>query len=86
LSIWPGGASSQAPGTIAWAGGGINWDSPDIQSSGYYYMQVSKVEVECYNPPSGTPTDGSGGVSYIYNSDSTEFLNSSVIRIISVEF
>jgi beta-glucanase (GH16 family) len=76
LSVWPGGASSQAPGTIAWAGGPIDWSSPDIQQSGYYYMQVSKVEIDCYNPPSGAA--GSGSVSYIYNSDTTSFLNTSV--------
>lgn len=81
LSLWPGGASSQAQGTIDWAGGPINWSGQDIQNSGYYYMQVSKVEVQCYDPPSGAAKDGSGDVSYVFDSTSTDFVNSSVIRM-----
>src|SRR5271167_1945279 len=38
LSIWPGGASGQAQGTIDWAGGPIDWSNSDIQQAGYYYM------------------------------------------------
>jgi beta-glucanase (GH16 family) len=82
MSIWPGGASTQAQGTIDWAGGAINWSSTDIQQSGYYYMQVSKVDVECYGPPAGTAKDGNGGISYIYDPKSSQFLNNSVIRMI----
>jgi len=79
LSIWPGGASSEAPGTIAWAGGPINWDSPDIKSAGYYYMQIQSCSFECYNPPDGARKEGNGSVSYIYDSSTTSFLNDSVI-------
>jgi hypothetical protein len=79
LSIWPGGASNQAAGTISWAGGPIDWDSQDIQSAGYYYMQVQSCSVECYDPPAGTQTDGNGSVSYIYDPTTTTFLNTSVI-------
>jgi beta-glucanase (GH16 family) len=82
MSIWAGGASTQAQGTIDWAGGAINWSSTDIQQSGYYYMQVSKVDVECYGPPAGTAKDGNGGVSYIYDPKSSQFLNNSVIRMV----
>jgi len=82
ISLWPGGASDQAPGTIAWAGGAINWSSQDIQSNGYYYMQVQDVTVECYDPPAGTPKDGSGTVSYVFDNTTTTFLNNSVIRMI----
>lgn len=48
LSIWPGGLASNAPGTIAWAGGEINWESDDIKKAGYYYATVSEVSIECY--------------------------------------
>jgi beta-glucanase (GH16 family) len=82
LSVWPGGASSQAPGTIAWAGGAINWSGQDIQSSGYYYMQVQSVSVQCANAPSGTSEQGNGSVSYVYDTSTTQFLNNSVIRIV----
>jgi beta-glucanase (GH16 family) len=81
LSVWPGGASSQAPGTIAWAGGAINWSSTDIQQSGYYYAQVQQIVVQCSPPPAGTPKDGAGTVSYMYSNTTTTFLNNSVIRI-----
>ncbi|KAK9312546.1 concanavalin A-like lectin/glucanase domain-containing protein [Lipomyces starkeyi] len=52
LSLWPGGLASNAPGTIAWAGGEINWDSEDIQQVGYDYSIVKSVNVQCYSPPS----------------------------------
>ena len=81
LSIWPGGASTLAQGTIDWAGGPIDWGSADIKNSGYYYMQIQSVTVQCYDPLSGTRREGNGGVSYIFDTKTTNFLNNSVIRI-----
>lgn len=75
ISIWPGGASSNAPGTIAWAGGAIDWDSPDIQNYGYDFATFGQIEVECYNATSAPGTNT--GVSYTY--DSTLALNNSVV-------
>lgn len=66
LSLWPGGLASNAPGTIAWAGGEINWDSPDIQANGYYYAMIESVTVSCYNATSAPGTNT--GVSYTYSS------------------
>jgi beta-glucanase (GH16 family) len=86
LSIWPGGAANQAPGTIAWSGGAIDWSSSDIQSSGYDYMQISKVDVQCYGAPSGDAKQGSGDVSYVYNTGTTTFTNDTVIRTSLTEF
>lgn len=57
LSLWPAGLSSNGQGTVNWAGGLINWDSPYMQN-GYYYAQVKEVDVECYDPPSGTQKNG----------------------------
>jgi hypothetical protein len=65
LSIWPGGSSSNAPGTVQWAGGAINWNSQDIQDYGYDYATYGQVEIECYNATSGP--GASSGVSYTYN-------------------
>lgn len=65
LSLWPAGLSSNAQGTVEWAGGLINWNSPYMQN-GYYYAQVSEVNVQCYDPPSGANKTGSN--SYVYNS------------------
>lgn len=64
LSLWPGGLSTNAPGTIAWAGGEISWDTPDIQDPGYYYATFSEVSITCYDPPSGANVKGDQA--YIY--------------------
>jgi hypothetical protein len=63
LSLWPAGLPSNEKGTIDWAGGEIDWNSPYMQN-GYYYAMVKSVSVECYDPPSGAK--GSGSKSYVY--------------------
>jgi hypothetical protein len=63
LSLWPAGLPTNGKGTIEWAGGEIDWNSPYMQN-GYYYAMVKEVTVECYDPPQGTK--GSGQTSYIY--------------------
>ncbi|ODV58773.1 chitin transglycosylase UTR2, partial [Ascoidea rubescens DSM 1968] len=65
ISLWPGGSDLNEEGTIAWAGGAINWNSPDIQNYGYYYAILSDVSIECYDPPSSVKSTGSK--SYKYN-------------------
>ncbi|KAL3229497.1 putative glycosidase CRH2 [Nakaseomyces bracarensis] len=76
LSIWPGGNSTNAPGTIAWAGGAINWDAPDIQDPGYYYMVLQEANITCYDPPAGATINGSK--SYIFT-DKDNFTEDSVV-------
>ena len=66
LSLWPAGLPSNAPGTIAWAGGEIDWNSQYMQN-GYYYAMVSDVTVECYQPPPSF-SNNFGDTSYYYNS------------------
>jgi beta-glucanase (GH16 family) len=66
LSLWPGGLSKNAEGTIAWAGGLVDWNSEDIQTNGYYYAMFKDVRVECYDPPSGAKISGSKA--YVYTS------------------
>ncbi|KAJ5698883.1 glycosidase crf2 [Penicillium macrosclerotiorum] len=68
MSIWPAGQASNAEGTIAWAGGEIDWDSTDIQEKGYYYATIGQVDVTCYSAPSGTSQ--TGNTSYVYTSSS----------------
>lgn len=68
ISLWPGGLSTNAAGTIAWAGGEIDWNSQDIKDNGYYYVTFKEVKIQCYDPPSGANKEGSGSKSYIYNS------------------
>lgn len=42
----------------------MDWNSQDIKNNGYYYASVKEVKVQCYDPPSGAKSSGSG--SYIY--------------------
>lgn len=65
ISIWPGGLASNAPGTIAWAGGEIDWNAPDIQKAGYFYATFESITVDCYNATSGLGS--STGTSYTYS-------------------
>jgi hypothetical protein len=59
LSLWPAGLPSNGQGTIDWAGGLIDWNSPYMQN-GYYYAMFSDVNVQCYSPPSTAgPVSGS---------------------------
>ncbi|KAI2615252.1 hypothetical protein GGR54DRAFT_304045 [Hypoxylon sp. NC1633] len=65
LSIWPGGSDQNAPGTIDWAGGRIDWGSADIKKDGYYYAAVGEVSIECYQTDSAPGTNS--GKSYVYD-------------------
>ncbi|KAK8113169.1 glycosidase crf2 [Apiospora sp. TS-2023a] len=62
LSLWPGGADTNAPGTVAWAGGPIDWNSEDIQKYQYDYATVASVKIECYKTKSAPGTNS--GKSY----------------------
>jgi beta-glucanase (GH16 family) len=64
LSLWPAGLPSNGQGTINWAGGEIDWKSPYMQN-GYYFAAFDSVNIDCYDPPSGSNVTGSK--SYIYN-------------------
>jgi len=64
LSLWPGGLATNAPGTVTWAGGPIDWNSPDIQQYGYDYATFGEVSLTCYSPPAGANVQGD--ISYIY--------------------
>ncbi|KAL2158139.1 hypothetical protein VTH06DRAFT_4707 [Thermothelomyces fergusii] len=65
ISLWPGGLESNAKGTIDWAGGVIDWNSPEIQTYGYYFATFSEVSVECYK--TDTPPGTNNGKSYYYS-------------------
>ena len=64
LSLWPAGLSKNGEGTVAWAGGLIDWNSQDVQQNGYYYAMFQDINVQCYSAPSGANVSGSD--SYIY--------------------
>ena len=73
LSLWPAGLSSNGQGTVDWAGGLVDWNSPYMKN-GYYYAMFSDVNVQCYDPPPGY--NNSGAQSYVYTN--SQGLNSSV--------
>ena len=64
LSLWPAGLSTNGEGTVQWAGGLVDWNSPYMQN-GYYYAAFDSVDIDCYDPPSGANVTGSK--SYVYN-------------------
>jgi len=66
LSLWPAGLSKNGQGTVAWAGGLVDWHSTDVQANGYYYAMFQDVKVECYNPPQDA--NSTGTKSYTYTS------------------
>lgn len=67
MSLWPAGQSSNAQGTIDWAGGEIDWDSEDIKKDGYYAATIGQVDVKCYDPPKDVKK--TGDTAYLYTSD-----------------
>lgn len=75
MSLWPGGDKSNAPGTIEWAGGAIDWDAEDIKKYGYYYASLKNITIETYDkyiPKNITTKDGTGKPedfhAFLYNS------------------
>ncbi|CCD24386.1 putative glycosylase NDAI_0D00720 [Naumovozyma dairenensis CBS 421] len=49
IAIWPGGAETNAPGTISWAGGLIDWEnSPDILEKGQFSAQIQYISITPY--------------------------------------
>ena len=64
LSLWPAGLSKNAKGTVEWAGGLIDWNSPDIKANGYYYSMFKDISVECYDPPKDAKVSGDRSYTY----------------------
>lgn len=63
LSLWPAGLPTNGKGTIEWAGGEIDWNSK-YMTNGMYAALVTKVTVDCYDPPSGIKNTGSKSYKY----------------------
>ncbi|RKP31197.1 hypothetical protein METBISCDRAFT_30385 [Metschnikowia bicuspidata] len=68
FSLWPAGSELNALGTQQWAGGKIDWDSPDIKEHGYYYAYVKNVSVETYDLPSFISRNESKFNAFLYKS------------------
>jgi beta-glucanase (GH16 family) len=69
IGIWAGGAPTNAPGTIEWAGGLTDY------SKGPYSMYIKSIDIKNYNPSeSYLWTDRSG------SSDSIKFTGSDAVK------
>ncbi|KAG5933068.1 hypothetical protein E4U53_001108 [Claviceps sorghi] len=75
LSVWPGGAATNAKGTVDWAGGPIDWSAPDIKNVGYFYATLAEVSIQCYDAKKAPGTNKNK--SYTYSS--TRATNDTVI-------
>ncbi|KAF5092886.1 hypothetical protein D0Z03_002648 [Geotrichum reessii] len=64
VSLWPGGLASNPEGTRNWAGGYVDWNAQDLHDPGYFYVTLKDISINCYDPPSGTKSDGDK--SYVY--------------------
>jgi len=63
LSLWPAGLPSNGKGTIEWAGGEIDWNSPYMQN-GYYFARFQEVSIQCYDPPPAAKKQGDKSYQY----------------------
>jgi len=69
LSLWPAGINGSAPGTVAWAGGMINWNDPDYTAAGNKFQAtVSSVSVKCADPTAASANT----TSYVYGTNSSD--------------
>ena len=82
LSLWPAGISSNAAGTVSWAGGLIDWNATDVQQAGYFYAMFKEVNIQCYDAPQGAKESGNQAYIYDNNSglnDTVEVVNNSTV-------
>nr|ODN85717.1 hypothetical protein L203_04591 [Cryptococcus depauperatus CBS 7841] len=67
ISIWPAGTSANAPGTISWAGGLIDWSNGDYVSNGYFWNTLKSVKITCGQGEQG----GDGVTGWAYQGNDT---------------
>ena len=61
FSVWAGGNATNPEGVIAWAGGAIDWTTPEYQENGYYPHEITNFYMGCAdNSLANISTTGSG--------------------------
>lgn len=72
FSTWAGGNVTNPEGTIEWAGGPIDWNTPEYQKNGFYSQEIKQFNVQCasldslnLNTVSGNSTSGNV-TSFVY--------------------
>lgn len=76
ISIWPAGIDSSAAGTVAWAGGMIDWSDPDYVAHGYFYNTLQSVKISCADQPDSDTT----GYAYLGNDSSNVPVSTGQLR------
>jgi len=75
FSIWPAGIPSEPAGTVAWAGGMINWQDPDYISQGHFSTIVKSVTIQCSSETAATVANNgslpANAQSYVYTTNDT---------------
>ncbi|SPO22836.1 related to cell wall protein UTR2 [Ustilago trichophora] len=80
FSTWAGGNETNPAGTVEWAGGAIDWNTPEYKKQGYYSQEIKQFNVQCANlgglnltSVSGSATSANGN-SNGGNADVTSFV------------
>ncbi|EPQ29634.1 uncharacterized protein PFL1_02853 [Pseudozyma flocculosa PF-1] len=71
FSIWAGGNSTNAPGTIDWAGGPISYDTDEYRKNGVYSQEIKSFSISCNPSTNGGSTNATSWVYTGSQSDST---------------
>lgn len=80
FSTWAGGNATNPEGTIEWAGGPIDWTSPEYKNQGFYSQEIKQFNVQCGNLSgmnlSSISGSGNGNItSFVYTgADDTQTL------------
>ncbi|KZP33738.1 glycoside hydrolase family 16 protein [Athelia psychrophila] len=64
VSLWPGGISSEPAGTVAWAGGMIDWSEA---TNGQFEALVSSISIVCADPTAASANT----TGYVYQKDTS---------------
>jgi len=75
FSIWPAGIPSEPAGTVAWAGGMINWQDPDFVAQGHFSTIIKSVTIQCSAETAQTVANNgslpANAQSYVYTTNDT---------------
>lgn len=69
MSVWAGGNATSPEGVRSWAGGAIDWDTPEYTSQGFYAMELASFSMSCApNSISNLDSTGTGNnvTSWVY--------------------
>lgn len=74
FSTWAGGNETNPEGTIDWAGGPIDWTTPEYKKQGFYSQEIKQFAVQCASLSSLNLTSASGGAGGTGGGNVTSFV------------